>query len=137
MGHAGAAGNLGVCYMTGAGVPRDPVAGAAWFRHSAEAGNALSQFNLGICFAWGDGVAVDRDEALVWWRLAAAGGNADAMFNVGNAYWNGACVADAARTWWQRAAEAVHARARDVHGHQRSERVGAECAPMLSCQLLW
>ena len=50
MGCAPAQNNLGVCYESGAGVPKDTAQAVVWYRKAAEQGLARAQCNLGICY---------------------------------------------------------------------------------------
>ena len=40
--------NLGVMYLRGEGVERDPVRAASWFAKAAEQGHTISQYNLAL-----------------------------------------------------------------------------------------
>lgn len=66
--------DLGQRYLKGAGVPRDYVEAAKWFRLAAEAGHALAQRNLGYLYLHGRGVELNRAEAEKWLRKAAQQG---------------------------------------------------------------
>jgi len=75
--------NLGVRYINGNGVDKDPAAAVKWFRTAADQGLANAQFNLGVCYA--EGLAVDQDakEAVAWYEKAARQGHAMAQCNLG------------------------------------------------------
>ena len=62
--------NLGICYMKGEGVVKNPVEAVKWFRKAAEQGNSDAQNNLGVCYANGEGVAKDTVEATRLFRKA-------------------------------------------------------------------
>jgi uncharacterized protein len=72
-------GNLGVLYMNGDGVPRDPAAAAALFRQGAEKGDASSMFNYAQCLEGGVGLNADATEAGKWYEQAAAKGDTRAV----------------------------------------------------------
>ena len=116
---AGAAGasaqvNLGISYMTGAGVAKDPVEGARWFARAADNGDVGATVHLGVCCGLGDGVAVDLPRAFRLYARAAAAGNAEAMRRLALCHSGGLGTARdlaAAAAWNRRAADAG-----DMHG---------------------
>ena len=52
--------NLGICYLSGKGVPRDYVEAAKWLRKAATRGDAGAQNRLGMCYENGQGVSQDH-----------------------------------------------------------------------------
>ncbi len=102
-GDAVAQNDLGVRYIRGDGVERDPARGMAYYQLAAEQGLHFAQSNL----AWGywDGVGVENDDATAvhWATLAAEQGNEVAMRLVGMSYHfgrgNDRNGAEAARYW--------------------------------------
>ena len=58
-------------YRDGSGVSRDYAQAFAWFRKSADLGNATAQNNLGVMYRDGSGVSQDYAQALEWYRKAA------------------------------------------------------------------
>ena len=76
-------------YANGRGVPQDDAEAIAWYRRSAEQGNAVAQSHLGLMYANGRGVPQDDAEAIAWYRRAAEQGNAVAQFNLGLMYAKG------------------------------------------------
>jgi hypothetical protein len=74
--------NLGVKFASGAGVNRDYVQAAEWYRKAAAQSHSLAQFNLGIMYAQGQGVAPDAVQSLMWLGKAARQGDAGAQFNL-------------------------------------------------------
>lgn len=109
-----AARNIGICYIKGIGVKPDPVEAVAWFRRTADAGDAKAMFSLGASYEYGIGVEVNPVEAIAWYRRAAAAGHAGAMNNLGLCYKDGIGVKpdpEEAIAWYRRAADAGHARA--------------------------
>ena len=80
---------LGLGYMMGQGVSKNPKEAVKWFRKSAEQGCAAGQSALGTAFDHGDGVPQDHVEAVKWFRKAAEQGYAKGEFNLGHAYCTG------------------------------------------------
>jgi hypothetical protein len=81
-GNAEAQEGLGFFYCIGAGVPRDYVQAATWFRKAAEQGNAEAQYRLGLSYYKGEGVPKDYAQAAFWWRKAAEQGEDTAQHNL-------------------------------------------------------
>jgi TPR repeat protein len=99
---------LGWFQLTGAGLPKNPVEAAKWFRQAAEQGSADAQYVLGSMYAQGNGVAKDGAEAARWYRRAAEQGSTDAAYYLGLAYAQGDGVTkDSAESvkWYRMAAE--------------------------------
>ena len=70
--------NLGVMYDEGAGVDKDLVAAAGWYRKAAEQGFVDAQSNLGMMYYHGQGVPCDYKKASSWFRKAASQGDQEA-----------------------------------------------------------
>jgi TPR repeat protein len=70
--------NLGVLYMNGEGVTRNPEAAAILFRQGAEKGESVGMLFYANCLAQGIGVHKDVRAATEWYRKAAKAGNARA-----------------------------------------------------------
>lgn len=68
--------SLGELYITGRGVPRDPVQAMMWFRKAADQKNADAQFNLGLMYFEGDGTGQNYSLALDLYLKAAERGKA-------------------------------------------------------------
>lgn len=98
---------LGMCYLQGEGVPKDPEKAVKWFGMSAAQGNVISQFNLGTCYERGKGVPKDKEKALDWFRKAAERGHADSQYKLGWSYERGEGVPqdDAEAIHWYEKAE--------------------------------
>mmetsp|Transcript_26381 Transcript_26381/g.59043 ORF Transcript_26381/g.59043 Transcript_26381/m.59043 type:complete len:212 (-) Transcript_26381:195-830(-) len=100
--------DLGRLYYMGRGVKEDEGEAAAWYRKSAELGNAGAQCNLGVMYEQGRGVEKDMRQAVTWLRAAADQGWALAQCNLGLCYEQGRGVgksdSDAAR-WYQLASD--------------------------------
>jgi hypothetical protein len=74
---------LGLAYIAGEGVPKDPAEAARLFRKAAEEGNATAQACLGELYYKGVGVEKDLPEAARWYRMGAEQGYAPAQYNLG------------------------------------------------------
>jgi TPR repeat protein len=74
-GHSIAQVDLGLMYLRGEGITKNPDEAVKWFRLSAEQGNDIAQSHLGLCYFEGVGVSKDNEEAYVWLALAAAQGD--------------------------------------------------------------
>jgi hypothetical protein len=78
--------SLGLCYLNGKGVPKNPVEAVRLFMMAAnqtpipETANSVpeAQFRLGQCYETGVGVTTDLGKAKKWYRLAAAANYAEA-----------------------------------------------------------
>ncbi len=100
--------DLGVKYMTGDGVKRDPKRAIELYTKAAERGLALSQSNLAFVYWEGEHVSRDAKKAVEWAEKAADGGNGLAMWLLGSAYSEGDGVAKdttKAIAWYTKAAE--------------------------------
>jgi hypothetical protein len=80
---------LGVMYVLGQGVPKDPAEAIKWFTKSAEQGQGESQHSLGLRYLWGDGVDKNPEAAAAWFQAAANQGIPDSATWLGDIYWNG------------------------------------------------
>ena len=78
---------LGEAFAKGAaGIPKNTVEAAAWFRKAADQGYEDAEFGLGVMYALGGGVPKDSAEAVGWFRKAAAKGHRDAAQMLGTYY---------------------------------------------------
>ena len=66
--------NLGMSYLQGAGVAKDPRTAAEWFEKAAAQGVVQAQFSLGAAYARGDGVPRDLVRSYAWFEICAARG---------------------------------------------------------------
>jgi TPR repeat protein len=106
--------NLGVCYSSGEGVPKDVEEAVNCYRKAAEQGYAVAQYNLGLSCYHGEGVPQDLGEAASWFYEAAGQGLPDASHSLGVCHANGLGVAKnkaEAAKWYRVAAEQGHAKA--------------------------
>lgn len=106
--------NLGVLYLTGRGVGRDPSKAAQWYLRAAEQGEVNAQFNLALMLEQGIDISQDLTKAVYWYRMAAEQGDTAAQFNLGVMHDRGLGVqqnAFEAMRWYRRAADQGDARA--------------------------
>lgn len=100
--------SLGVMYMQGNGVSRDPAQAFTWFKKAADGGNRDAAYQLALMYESGRGVPRDATQATAWYRKAALLGDVDAEVKVGMAYENGTGVdasMDQGVLWYRKAAE--------------------------------
>jgi TPR repeat protein len=90
--------DLGLEYMSGMYLPRDPQRAVALFKEASKHESAPAMFNLGLAYEDGSGVKQDLAKAFELYRRAAATGFAPAQNNLGRMYLEGMYVErDAAR----------------------------------------
>ena len=70
---------LGLAYMTGDGVERDPAKAVEYFRKAAELDEPTGQYNMGIQCARGEGIKRDFAAAVEWMEKAEENGDEDAV----------------------------------------------------------
>jgi TPR repeat protein len=107
--------NLAALYIEGAGVPKDPVRGAALMKKAAEQGVAQAQYLYGILMLGADGVQRNMPEAMTWLAKAADQGHPVAQYNLATIYRSGlgGVTPDAAKAvdYFTKAADAGEVRA--------------------------
>ena len=54
---------LGLMYLVGWAVPRDPAEAARWYRKAATQGNRIAEARLARLYAWGIGVSRSLTDA--------------------------------------------------------------------------
>jgi len=74
-----AQGNLGVLYINGQGVEKDPAKAAALFKDGADQKNPLCMYFYAMCLEGGLGVEKNKNEAEAMYRAAAKLGNGKAL----------------------------------------------------------
>lgn len=74
-----AQGNLGVLYINGQGVERDPAKAVELFKDGAERGNAFCAYSYAMCLQGGVGVTANPELAQSFYIRAAEGGNKAAL----------------------------------------------------------
>lgn len=85
-GHGKAQLMLGMHYLKGRHLARNPAIAHDLLSRSANQGISGAQFNLALMYERGDGIAADTAKALRWYESAAALGNANAQQNLGIKY---------------------------------------------------
>ena len=88
-GDAVAAYNLGIAYLSGNGLGKDPTQAATWIAKAADQGLAEAQDALGIMYLSGNGVGKDAIKAGEWIRKAAMQGNLRAQDDLAVIYLSG------------------------------------------------
>jgi localization factor PodJL len=98
--------DLGLIYVQGNGVPKDPKKGAILLEQSAGAGLPKAQYHVGVLYEKGLGVPRNVQTAFLWYQRAAMQGHVRAQHNLGTFYAEGKGTAqnyaEAAR-WFSRA----------------------------------
>ena len=87
--HAGAQGELGLCYARGKGVEQNLDVAAQWWLRAADLGNVDAQGCLGSYYANGEGVEQDDAQAMAWWEKSAKGVVASSQHALGKCYMHG------------------------------------------------
>ncbi len=133
LGHKHSARALGMLYLTGTGVPRNPDEAAIWFRRAAEAGDETARADLASLLLSGQTSPKLTEPAPVheWFEQAAETGDLVAAFNYAVCLVQGVGVErDAARAakWMRRAAEGV-LNAQYWYGLMLAEGSGVEANP--------
>jgi S1-C subfamily serine protease len=99
---------LGLLFLAGKYVNRNPQEGIKWIRSAAERGLAAAQFNLAVVYERGADAPKDLAEAAKWFHAAADQGYAQAQEQLGLLYEHGLGLPqnyDEAITWLRRAAD--------------------------------
>ncbi len=108
---------LGIAYLKGQGVERDPAIAMRWIERSAEQQLAEAQYTLGAMHHAGRGALQSFPLAFKWFELAAQQNHAEAQYSLGIMYRNGQGVAvdkSKAYIWFNLASAQGHERARDA-----------------------
>lgn len=66
---------LGLMYLNGDGVAKDPSAAFGYFQKAAARGDITGQYWLGYCYEHGVGTAKDMNQAIEWYRKSAERGD--------------------------------------------------------------
>lgn len=81
--HARAQHMMGVRFVFGQGVERNPAEAMKWFTKAAAQGEPNAQFSLGLRYVRGEGVPKDFSKASQWFKRAADQGHAEAQRSLG------------------------------------------------------
>lgn len=124
--------DLGLRYVDGKGVERDPLQGAQWLEKSAEAGIPEAQYHLGQLYQKGLGVSSDLTAAFNWYRKAALQGHVRAQYELGTMYVDGKGTKQdygEALRWYSSASRAGLAEAHYGLGMMHENGLGVERDP--------
>jgi len=88
-GNAMAQYQVGLCWLLGKGVARNPEEAVTWLRKAVEQGDAQAQYLLGDCYAEGRGVTKDPVTAVSWLQKSAEQGHGMAQYKMGVCCQNG------------------------------------------------
>jgi TPR repeat protein len=77
---------LGLMYLQGSGVEKNPAEGARWMLQSALLGHADAEMDMGVLYFQGTGVPRDEAQSIAWFKKAAAGGEVTAIKTLANCY---------------------------------------------------
>lgn len=88
-GEAQGCANLGVSYLEGFGIQKDPERGAQLLQSACTQGIVRACVNLGRAYVYGTGVTRDPEKAFALFRGACEDGDTGGCFNLGVAYQQG------------------------------------------------
>jgi len=131
-GDAAAQHDLGLIYVRGEGVPRNPALGAEWLEKSAAAGKPEAQYRLGVLHEQGVGVRQDNETAFRWYRRGALQGHLRAQHNLATLYAEGKGTPrnySEALRWFTRAAQDGLAESHYSLGMMHEHGLGVEKDP--------
>ena len=107
---------LGMMYITGDIIDKNPELALKWLRLAAKGNNTDAQLRLGELLYKGFDVDRNFEESAKWFQLAATSGNAKAQYLLANMYRKGIGVAKNSKVagkWYSKAANQGHAKAKD------------------------
>ncbi|MGD8940790.1 MAG: hypothetical protein PVJ72_15505, partial [Gammaproteobacteria bacterium] len=110
---------LGMIYLTGKEVDKDPKKAVRYLQLAAEDDHTKAQLQLADLYLVGLEVEKDYFAAAKWFKKAAEQGNADAQYNLGNLFRKGLGVHKSnskAVHWYRLAAKQGHMKARNRLG---------------------
>jgi FOG: TPR repeat, SEL1 subfamily len=139
-GDAEAQRELGGCYFSGMGVPRDEKEAVKWYHKAADQGDADAHCRLAYCYYKGRGVPEDKAETVRLYRIAAEKGNIEGQWKLGVIYLNGIEVPKdetEAVKWFRKAAEQDYYHAKYLLGRCYFEGTGVPKDDNLATEWLW
>lgn len=77
---------LGLSYMNGYGVKKNPLKAVIHFTRAAKLGHSGAQTNLGLSYIYGEGVEKNLEKAMKYLTKAADNSNPEAQYNLGYLY---------------------------------------------------
>ncbi len=89
---------LGLMYLQGIGVQKNPREAAAWMLRSALLGHADAEAIMGVLYFRGDGVSKDENMSVAWFNKAANSGDTSAIKTLANCYCSAGRVKEAIKT---------------------------------------
>jgi len=75
--------SLGICYLNGFGVPKDPKKAFDFFLKSANNGLCIAQYQVATCYESGTGCTKDQAKAVEMFMKAAVQNNYISIFKMG------------------------------------------------------
>lgn len=117
--HAAATYELGVAYMEGQGVRKNPTEGAKWMKRAARRGDPRAQYHVGAAYFHGTAAAKDFRKAAIYLGRASVQGHEKAQHLLAQAFENGWGVpkdAAWAARWYGKAARRGHGPAQLAYG---------------------
>lgn len=123
---------LGMLYLNGDGVERNPAMAAGWFHRASANGHANAALNLGNAYRLGLGVPKNVNEAVRWYEVSADRGAPEAAFALSRMYRLGDGIRrdyQAARQWLEIAAAENFAPAEHDLGQLYRDGLGAPRNP--------
>jgi TPR repeat protein len=111
-GDASAATNLGLMYLKGEGVAKDPAQAARLFEQAAGAGNASAAYNLGGLYENGLGVETSIEQAIAYYKKALEDEHSGAAYQLGTLHLEQLNDKPKAVAFFVRAYDRGHARAK-------------------------
>jgi len=104
-GNAEAENYLGMLYLKGIGVQKDPSKAFSYFSKAADKAYPKAQYNLGRLYKYGIGCTIDFTKAMDWFVIATENGNQRAAYSLGYMYYKGFGVAQSYKEavyWFER-----------------------------------
>ncbi len=105
---------LSVCYILGMGTEKNIPLGISWAEKAAAAGDTRAMVTLGTVYRLGDQIPEDPEKSFEWYRRAAASGEAEGLYRMGWCIENDYGMQNAARAWYEAAAEAGSEEAKEA-----------------------
>ena len=81
--------DLGIRYLFGDGLEKNPATAVHWLKKAAEQGHNHAQYLLGNCYSKGEGVTQNQTEAIYCYEKASENGHDLAQYRLGVCYING------------------------------------------------
>lgn len=85
--------NLGIMYLRGLYVTRDPLQALQYFKRALERGVGAAANAIGVLAAHGEAMPTDYTAAARWFEKGANMSDPDSIYNLGSLYIHGVCAA--------------------------------------------